>query len=190
MTSSGGFVWPKSGRVEAPDWNPDPVCGGGLHGLLDGDGDGNVLDWGDAAIWLVCEIDEHVNLNGKVKFPSANVVYCGDRQGATMYIRRVDERNVSAIVGITLTGGDHSTLTGGDHSTLTGGDESILTGGDESILTGGDRSILTGGDESILTWRVWDGRYYRIHDYYVGENGLTPDTPYIFADGEIKEHTT
>ena len=38
--SHGGFQWPESGYVEAPDWDPDPSvsCGNGLHGLLWGQG--------------------------------------------------------------------------------------------------------------------------------------------------------
>ena len=36
--SHGGFMWPQTigAIVTAPDWNSEPVCGGGLHGLLDG----------------------------------------------------------------------------------------------------------------------------------------------------------
>src|SRR5437660_6609964 len=31
--SYGGFVWNDVGIwTDAPDWNPEPVCGGGLHG--------------------------------------------------------------------------------------------------------------------------------------------------------------
>lgn len=37
--SHGGFQWPESGPVAAPDWNPEPRCGGGLHGWLWGEGD-------------------------------------------------------------------------------------------------------------------------------------------------------
>jgi len=31
-SSKNGFVYPKSGPVECPDWNSEAVCGGGLHG--------------------------------------------------------------------------------------------------------------------------------------------------------------
>ena len=43
----GGFVWPlETGAiVVAPDWDSTPVCGGGLHGLLNGCGDGALLNW-------------------------------------------------------------------------------------------------------------------------------------------------
>jgi hypothetical protein len=43
--SHGGFFWPESGPVEAPDWNPKARCGGGLHGLLRGCGAGDLLNW-------------------------------------------------------------------------------------------------------------------------------------------------
>lgn len=39
----GGFQYPESGPVEAPDWDPRPVCGGGLHGLRWGEGDAERL---------------------------------------------------------------------------------------------------------------------------------------------------
>lgn len=90
-SSSGkanGFRWPTSTGevVEAPDWNPEPVCGGGLHGLLAGLG-----DWGlmrapsdTAALWYVCGVrrDECVEIDGKVKVPRAKVLYCGHFGGA------------------------------------------------------------------------------------------------------------
>jgi hypothetical protein len=33
-----GFQYPADREyVAAPDWNPEPICGGGLHGLLKAD---------------------------------------------------------------------------------------------------------------------------------------------------------
>lgn len=86
--SYGGFQWPESGEVAAPDRNTEPICGFGLHGLLWGCGNANLLDWSDNAKWLVVAVDATtiVDLDGKVKFPRGNVVYCGDRCGATTYI--------------------------------------------------------------------------------------------------------
>ena len=68
----GDFVWPLEvgAEVTAPDWSDAPKCGGGLHGLLDGRGDGALLDWSPDAVWLVAEVpaDAHlVDLDGKVK---------------------------------------------------------------------------------------------------------------------------
>jgi hypothetical protein len=83
-TAYGGFQWPKSGPVTCPDWNPSPVCGRGLHGLLMGEGDGSMLDWSVGSVWIVAEVfaDEVVNIYKKIKVPSAVVVYYGDRGGA------------------------------------------------------------------------------------------------------------
>jgi hypothetical protein len=84
MTSHGGFVWPREGHVEAPDWAPTQQCGAGLHGFLWGEGNGGLASWSPDAAWLVAEIiGEHIDLNGKVKFRAANVIHCGDRLSAT-----------------------------------------------------------------------------------------------------------
>ena len=87
---------------------------------------------------------------------------------------------------VKMIGGDESTLTGGNWSTLMGGDGSTLTGGDESTLTGGNGSTLTGGDESTLCWRIWDGKFYRLHTFYVGENGVLPNVAYKFVEGKLE----
>ena len=88
MTSYDGFQWPEAGYVAAPDWQPTPECGNGLHGLLWGAGKASLLNWDSTAKWLVVEInaDEAINLDGKVKFPHCHVVYVGDRHGAAAFI--------------------------------------------------------------------------------------------------------
>lgn len=151
MTSYDGFVWPESGPVEAPDWNPKPECGGGLHGLLMGDGDGDLLNWSDDAKWIVVKIiGEHVDLGGAVKFRRGNVVHCGDRKSATDMIISLGA-DPARVVGAFLTGGDRSTVTGGFRATVTGGYGSTVTGDDGSIVTGGNSSTVTGGYESTVT---------------------------------------
>ena len=47
MRAYGGFVWPKSGPVSCPDWKPTHECGNGLHGLLEGFGNGLLRIWVD-----------------------------------------------------------------------------------------------------------------------------------------------
>ena len=186
LRSHGGFQWPKSGRVEAPDWKPTKSCGNGLHGFLRGEGYGHLASWEPDAIWIAAWVDLAlvIDLEGKVKFPWADVAIAGKRQEATDYLRANGCNGV--IIGSTLTGGDgstltggyRSTLTGGDGSTLTGGDGSTLTGGDGSTLTGGDRSTLTGGHCSTLTIRYWNGSKYRVAVFEVGENGIEPNVKY------------
>jgi hypothetical protein len=139
MTSHGGFVWPESGPVEAPDWDPDPVCGGGLHGLLWGEGDGALLDWGVDARWLVVEVDasEIVCVGGKVKVPRGTVVHCGDQQSATRYLAEHGGAG-RAIVGGIATAGRYGTATAGDEGTATAGDEGTATAGRYGTATAGD----------------------------------------------------
>ena len=115
--SHGGFVWPESGEVAAPDWNPKAVCGYGLHGLLWGDGDASLLDWDGDAKWLVAEVeaDSIVDLGGKVKFPKANVIFCGDRVKATELVLL---RGGKRVVGAVVSAGDFGTATAGDRGTI------------------------------------------------------------------------
>ena len=81
--SHGGFQWPleAGGMVEAPDWDPKPYCGNGLHGLADGLG-----DWGLTknpvdvdALWYICgaKRSEAVEIGSKVKVPRCKVLYVG-----------------------------------------------------------------------------------------------------------------
>jgi hypothetical protein len=205
LTAHGGFVWPESGLVASPDWNPEPICGYGLHGLLWGEGDGNLLNWDDTAAWLVVAVDASsiVDLGGKVKFPRGEVVCRGDRKAATDYILAHGAAG-KAVMGCYLTGGNRSTLTGGDYSTLTGGNRLTLTGGDDSTLTGGDYSTLTGGygstltggdgstltggNRSTLTFSFWNGNRKRLVVGYVGEDGIEPGRAYrLDHSGKIVE---
>lgn len=79
--SHGGFQWPKEGYVEAPDWNPKPTCGGGLHGLPWGEGDWDLLHARESErIWQVLEADEKdvVSIDGyKSKARCGTVIYSG-----------------------------------------------------------------------------------------------------------------
>ena len=161
MTSYGGFVWPREGRVEAPDWRANDECGRGLHGFLWGEGDGSIASWEADAVWIVARIERWVDLRGKVKFPSADVVFAGDRIGATAAIRAFGAHG--AVVGSTLTGGYRSTLTGGYGSTL------------------------TGGDDSTLVCRWWDGEESR-YRLAVGEcgHGLDAGVPYRVVSGKFE----
>lgn len=47
MTSHGGFRWPTSGLVEAPDWDPTPQCGGNGATVSGGNGSALIVQWWD-----------------------------------------------------------------------------------------------------------------------------------------------
>ena len=149
MSAHGGFVWPTSGYVKAPDWNPKPVCGGGLHGALWGEGDGLLFKWDSDAKWLVCGINKWVDLDGKVKTDRAYVLYCGDRLGATAYIQKHGARG--AVIGGTATAGYCGTATAGDGGTATAGDGGTATAGHRGTATAGYCGTATAGDGGTAT---------------------------------------
>ena len=71
---ANGFKWPKAGPVKCDDWQPTKECGHGLHGLLWGEGAGNLLNWDTDAAWLVVEIDPttSIDLDGKVEISTTS----------------------------------------------------------------------------------------------------------------------
>lgn len=77
MTSSNGFKWPASGHVEAPDWQPTKECGNGLHGWLWGCGDWSLKSKDPNLKWIVVAVEAKsvIDLDGKVKFPSGEVLH-------------------------------------------------------------------------------------------------------------------
>jgi hypothetical protein len=151
MSAYGGFIWPESGPVEAPDWNPKPICGYGLHGALWGEGCGELLSWEPDAKWLVVEVDADtiVNLDGKVKYPRGVVVHCGTRESATAIIQAA--RPGAAVIGGTATAGYAGTATAGYAGTATAGNRGTATAGDAGTATAGNRGTATAGDAGTAT---------------------------------------
>jgi hypothetical protein len=150
MQAYGYFLWPREGRVECPDWNPKPICGGGLHGLPEGVGDGQLLDWSADAVWLVFEADQVVAIDtAKAKTNRANVVHCGDRLSATRYL--IDHGCHGPVVGATITAGDAGTATAGDRGTATAGNAGTATAGDAGTATAGYAGTATAGDRGTAT---------------------------------------
>ncbi len=152
-TSHGGFLWPApGGYVEAPDWSPEPVCGGGLHGLLWGEGGHRYLDWSEAAIWQVVGIveEEAVTVDGdKIKVPRGVVAFEGDRFAATLEIIRLGARG--AVVGAFVAAGDEGTATTGYKGTATAGDRGTATAGTWGTATTGYKGTATAGDRGTAT---------------------------------------
>ena len=153
LTSYNNFQWPESGVVKCPDWKPKPECGNGLHGLLWGEGNGQLLNWSQDAKWLVVEVDEKdiVSIDDdKVKFPKGKVVYCGNKEEATNLIHQ-HAPNGKAIVGLTVAVGDNRTATAGDNGTATAGYEGTATAGKWGTATAGYGGTATAGDDGTAT---------------------------------------
>ncbi len=68
--------------ITAPDWDPKPECGNGIHGWLWGMGRSGKNHAGNK-IWQVVEVpDDGVNLGGKWKWKWVKVVYSGTQAEA------------------------------------------------------------------------------------------------------------
>jgi hypothetical protein len=188
--SHGGFLWPESGPVEAPDWNPVAECGKGLHGLLWGEGDRATMPdnaFRDGSRWLVVEVlaADVVDLRGKVKFPRGEVVFCGDRYGATAYM--AERAPGRAIVSGTATAGDRGTATAGHSGTATAGDSGTATAGHSGTATAGPGGTATAGIGGTIAIRYWDGaaNRCRIVSADVGDNGILPNVAYVVRDRKL-----
>ena len=212
----GDFVWPLEvgAEVVALDWSDEPTCGGGLHGLLDGRGDGSLLDWAPDAVWLVAEVPADarlVDLDRKVKVDRCVVAHVGDQVSATEFLaaQGVTDGVVGAHVTVgdggsatagyrgTATAGDYGTATAGYSGTATAGHNGTATAGYRGTATAGYRGTATAGDcgtatagdsgTVILAW--WDDTLCR-RRWVIGEvgiDGIKADTPYCCDAGRLEE---
>ena len=94
------FAWPLTvgTTVEAEDWDPQPSCGGGLHGWPWGlsIGDGKEADW--QGTWLVfgaLPVDV-IDLGGKVKAHRGTIRLVGNWHDALMFVLAGQMRLVAA----------------------------------------------------------------------------------------------
>jgi hypothetical protein len=152
LQSHGGFQYPEAGLVESPDWKDTQRCGNGLHGLLWGEGAGALLSWDNSAKWLVLEVDAStiVELGGKVKFPRGVVVHVGDQVSATKYIAEHGGAG-KAIVGATVTAGDHGIAIVGDRGRANAGDFGRANAGDYGRACVGVHGRATAGGHGTAT---------------------------------------
>jgi hypothetical protein len=157
-----GFQWPLEvgATVTAPDWNPAPSCGNGLHGLLNGEQDGDLLDWSPDALWWIVGVADDapvIDLEGKCKFESCTVIAFGDRKTVADKMR--DLAPGAAVHGSyaasgyrgTSTSGNRGTSTSGYRGTSTSGDYGTSTSGDYGTSTSGYRGTSTSGDYGTST---------------------------------------
>ena len=202
----GNFQWPLEvgAEVVAPDWDPTPDCGGGLHGLLNGVGNGGLLDWGDGAVWVVAKVPKKaqlVDLDGKVKVDRCKVVFVGNQLSAISFLQEngCDGPIVGAAVAVdnygtatagykgTATAGYKGTATAGYYGTAIAGGRGTATAGDYGTATAGDYGTATAGDSGTIQIRWHDGDRYRTAVGYVGEGGILPNVAYRVENGVFVE---
>ena len=150
----GDFVWPLEvgAQVVAPDFNTDASCGGGLHGLLNGCGNGALLNWGDGAVWIVAKVPKKaqmVDLGDKVKVDRCKIVHVGNRETATTFL--VDHGCSGPIVGVTATAGDGGTAIAGYRGTAIAGYGGTATAGKWGTAIAGYGGTATAGNSGTAT---------------------------------------
>ncbi len=157
-----GFTWPTEIGAEcvAPDWNPTPECGYGLHGWLWGVGDvaGSGASWAfedPNAVWMVVEVDASSivaieDVKKKVKFPRGVVRFVGSAKDCAALIAPHAPVGSSLIAG-TATAGARGTATAGYAGTATAGDAGTATAGARGTATAGYAGTATAGYAGTAT---------------------------------------
>ena len=171
-TSHSGFRWPLEVGVvvRAPDWEPTKECGHGLHGLLWGQGDADLVDSSPEAVGMVVEVlkKDVVDLTNKVKFPRCTIRFVGSLGEAASWLARETGRVVH-----------YATVTAGTDGTATAGDRGTATAGPGGTATAG-----SGGEIHIQYYDHKTGRY-RTAVGYVGEARIEPGVLYRVEAGKL-----
>ena len=182
MRTTNEFLWPESGPVECPDWQPHAECGNGLHGWLWGEGDlsasGGVWEMPDAKWLVVCVAKKDVvELGGKVKYPRGEVVFCGTREAAA---NKICELGASGSVHF-------ATRAAGNHGTATAGDYGTATAGYSGTATAGYSGTASAGNLGTVAIRWYDAKQvrYRLAIGEVGIDGIAANVAYVVRDGKI-----
>ena len=213
-TSRGGFKWPDGIDVEVlcPDWNPEPVCGGGLHGWPWGMGLGDGCDYSIITDrWLVIavapsDIVGNIEKGLKCKFSRGIKIHDGTFSSAWALISSGRHRCIEAMAkdgAPSISSGNSSTAasSGNSSKAASSGDSSkAASSGDyskaeQSGPSGIAASIGSGGTvmagESglmILTWwNVAQKRYHAV-TAEAGIDGIKADQRYrLGTDHKFKE---
>ena len=170
LTSYNGFKWKENGIVKCKDFKDTEKCGNGLHGFLWGEGNGSLANWNKDAKWLVLKVDKDsiIDLDGKVKFPSCNVVFCGNRKDATDYII-LNGAKGSVIASFVISGYYGTSISGYYGTSISG---------DYGTSTSGYSGTSTSGDCGTLVIKYCDNYRYKVAVAYIGENGIEPNVAY------------
>ena len=193
----GGFKWSLEigSIVTAPDWNDAKQCGGGLHALLDGNGDYSLLSNNADAVWQVVEVDRDkcvVIDNSKVKFESCKIVYSGNMASAlTMigdyWIKLILKEKLSNDNSQAASGHSSKLAASGHFSKLaaSGHSSKLAASGDQSIAVSiGINSIVSAGENGCIALSFLNERKKRFELVvgYVGEKGIKENVSYKLND--------
>jgi hypothetical protein len=164
-----GFTWPteKGAVVSAPDFDPSPTCGGGLHLNPWGMGDWSLHSYHASALWMVVRYDPALAVEldggergGKIKAPWAIVEQVETRENLARLLGPLAVRRIARIKEITCDAATtgyaaHAATTGyAAHAATTGYAAHAATTGDAAhAATTGDaaHAATTGGRAHAAT---------------------------------------
>ncbi len=183
-SSYNGFRWPLTvgARVAAPDWDSQPRCGGGLHGLPSGIGGAGLLSFREDAHWLVFRARraDVVAIDAqKAKARRGTVAYVGDKAGALGFLAAHGCDPTAVVWAQATASGDRGQATAsGDRGQATASGD-----GGHSI----SRHVARAGALGTALCLWWDGERERVVVGYVGEDGVKPNVWYRADGGRLVE---
>ena len=199
MKSHGGFQWPESGPVVAPDWSPVKECGKGLHGWLWGSGDWSLKQKAEPIWWVVVEVDSSgiIDLIGKVKFQTGNVVARSRKWNEAMAFIRGYAAYPTTNNSVATGDSGHASSTGnsghasstGDHghASSTGYSGHASSTGDHGWAVAGFGGRARAARNGVITLLWCDGNRPRVVTGYVGEDGIEADIWYVVKNGKLEQ---
>jgi hypothetical protein len=210
-SSYGGFIWPRTGEVSAPDWNNRKECGGGLHGWPWGMGIGEGKDFNFSDdLWIVFAVKPEdvvgeLDNGWKCKAKCGVVVYAGEFAAAWQMVNSGRHRLIEAMVGVGGRNSSKAASSGNSSKAASSGNSSkaASSGNYSTAASSGDSSKASASGELTiamvaglggmaraglrgafaLPWK--DGDRVRIAVGIVGEDGIEPDTWYAVKSGQL-----
>ena len=203
------FIWPSGvgAVVECPDWNPEPVCGDGLHGWPLGFGLGEGCDYdiiGD--IWLVvgCKPEDvagELEKGAKCKFRKGTIRLEGSFGAAMQFVQPAFDDCVAAMAKEDLSGHSSTAASSGHSSTAASSGEyskaassgeycSAEALGENTVSSiSGTGSVRAGkrGAFSVAFYTEETG--WDILVGKIGRDGIEADTWYVVRDGKLVKQT-
>ena len=170
LLAHGNFKWPSQvgNIVESETWDPRPVCGGGLHWLINGNGYSDLLEVAPDPVWIAFEsVDKHGNPSNaeavaiddeKGKCHRAIIRAIGSRKTATDWLMARGCTGVHYAVDAAhgygrnaATVGDYGVALVDRQATATSGDLGISAAGDHGTAITGHAGIAQSGARGTAT---------------------------------------
>ena len=174
------FKYPEKGKVVAPNWDPHPEKGGGIHGLIHETRNHYIES---SEIWLILKYEKGTEVtvyDEEIKVPYAWVVFVGTAQEAQKKFKELTGKEYQYGHAIQITEKRNCYQKGEEMSFQKAGSESTQVAGNWSIQIGeyykntqivGKESIQIAKDESKQIAEKGSIQIARINSFQSAEEG-------------------